>query len=251
MPYQIIQISSPSNIRRYKVINSDTGRVHSRSTTLNKAKAQVRVLESIGEGKISSSEEIYLLVSEEAYRKPDQRKPEIKGYIYDPELSDLRTAVYVSPGNIIISHRGTVPTDTQDLKDDALIVAGHFDKSSRINKGLDIIHKAMKKYPGIKISNTGHSLGGKVAQSIGLLLPVNDSKVIAFNPGSSPLDIAKNLKDLAVCSLSSSDNCKKLKNQTVYATGIDPISISSLLHSGRTSIIKPEKGNVHSLSNFR
>lgn len=247
MPYQIIQISP----LRYKVINSDTGRVHSKSTTLNKAKAQVRVLESIGEGKISSSEEAYLKVSEEAYRKPSERKGEVAGYIYDPELSDLRTAVYVSSGNIIISHRGTVPSDTNDLKEDALIVTGHFDKSDRVKKGVELVSRIIMKYPGIKISNTGHSLGGRIAQSLGLLLPVMDSKVVAFNPGSSPLDIAKNVAEAAYCKLSNNDRCKKLKNQTVYATGVDPISISSLLHSGRTSIIKPEGVNVHSLQNFK
>jgi hypothetical protein len=44
MPYQIIKL--PRSIL-YKVINSETGQIHSHHTTLLKAKAQIRLLHSI------------------------------------------------------------------------------------------------------------------------------------------------------------------------------------------------------------
>lgn len=44
MPYKIIKIR---NKDLYKVVNSKTGKVHSSGTTKDKAKAQVRLLETI------------------------------------------------------------------------------------------------------------------------------------------------------------------------------------------------------------
>jgi hypothetical protein len=204
-----------------------------------------------GAGAIPKSDQIYLKVSQESYKPIGKREGLLNNeYMLDPDLSNERTVTYVSPKNIIIGNRGTIPTDSQDLKEDALIIAGHFDKSPRVKSTLDLIHKTMMKYPGLPIINTGHSLGGRVSQSLGLLLPLMDSKVVVFNPGASPLDISTNIKDLALCKLTNSEHCKKLKNQTIYSTGFDPISISSLLHSGRTKIIGSEKFNIHALSNF-
>lgn len=44
MPYII---RKNPNKNTYKVINKDTGKIHSKATTLDKAKAQVRLLEQI------------------------------------------------------------------------------------------------------------------------------------------------------------------------------------------------------------
>ena len=44
MPYTIIPVSSRRGNIQYAVINSITGKVHSKGTTLEKAKAQVRLL---------------------------------------------------------------------------------------------------------------------------------------------------------------------------------------------------------------
>ena len=44
MPYKAIKIR---NKDLYKVVNSKTGKVHSEATTKDKAKAQVRLLETI------------------------------------------------------------------------------------------------------------------------------------------------------------------------------------------------------------
>lgn len=41
MPYKIIKLKGRNH---YKVINSDTGKVHAKDTTLKNAKAQIRLL---------------------------------------------------------------------------------------------------------------------------------------------------------------------------------------------------------------
>lgn len=203
-----------------------------------------------GAGTIPKSDEIYLLLSEESYKPKNERDQNVMGYLYDVSLSTERTAVYVGKGITIIANRGTIPTDKSDLIQDALILSGHFDKSDRLKRTLQVINETIKKYPNNKIVNTGHSLGGRVASELGKILDIKDSKVVAFNVGSSPVDVAKNLLNRGACLLSNSEKCKKEKNQTLYSTGIDPISLASLSHHGSV-LIKPETVNVHSLSNFK
>lgn len=41
MPYKIIKLKGRNH---YKVINSDTGRIHAKDTSLKNAKAQIRLL---------------------------------------------------------------------------------------------------------------------------------------------------------------------------------------------------------------
>lgn len=54
MPYSILKIDgSRSGTPCYQVINSQTGKVHAKCTTKANAEAQVRVLESIPEKKMS------------------------------------------------------------------------------------------------------------------------------------------------------------------------------------------------------
>jgi hypothetical protein len=202
----------------------------------------------VGAGRIPAADEIYLLISEAAYKGKFERPLELAGFGLDPLISTERTAVYVSPakGKIIIGHRGTVPSDQSDLKQDALIIAGQFDKSDRLKRALRTVEDAVKKYPGLQLENTGHSLGGRVAAEIGKVL---GGRVVTFNMGSSPADIASSLKNKAMCAISNGKLCRNLKMQTHYSTGIDPISFTTALLHGST-LIKPEQINVHSLSNF-
>jgi hypothetical protein len=204
-----------------------------------------------GAGEIPANDKVFLEISKEAY-KPKEQRTNVMSYVYDPAISTERTAVYYSPSlnKVIIGHRGTIPTDKMDLEADAFIIAGQFEKSNRFKRALKTVEDVQMRYPGFTISQTGHSLGGKTALAIGPLLGLNNSEVVAFNPGSSPIDIAKQLKDKALCAIVNSDKCKKLKKQRVYTTGLDPISISHLIHPGQTKIIKPEIANVHGLANF-
>jgi hypothetical protein len=208
----------------------------------------------MGSDVIPEHDKIYLKLSEESYLPKENRNLNVDGYLYDQVLSTQRTAIYANPNNkqLIIAHRGTVPTDQSDLKQDALIIAGQFDKSDRLKRALETVNEALKKYSGYTLTNTGHSLGGRVAGEIGRRMNIQNSKVIGFNIGSSPFDIARGIKEKIECSFSKNEKCQKLKKQNLYSTGIDPVSISSLLHHGQTTLIKPESGvNVHSLKSFK
>jgi len=260
MPWDISKEGS-----KYVVRNQETGRLIGTHTTKEKAVKQLRLLYYlVSQGKIkeggtsfygsslNKDDEIYLILADESYRDKDKRIPIIDGYIYDIDLSTKRSAVYINPNNkkIIIAHRGTVKTDTSDLKQDALILAGQVDKSDRLKRSLETVDDVIKKYPSFRISNTGHSLGSRIASEIGLRLPVIDSKVIGFSNAGSPFEIPKNLFNKLKCSIVNSENCKKLKNQKFYTTGFDPISISNIIHAGKTEFSLPKSLNVHSLKNF-
>ena len=203
-----------------------------------------------GGGEIPVADKIYLVLSKEAYRPKNQRVSQVDQYVYDTALSTERTAVYAAPnGEVIVAHRGTDPSDKMDLEADAFIAVGKFDKSNRFKRSLKTIEEVLAKYPG-PLVQTGHSLGGTTALAIAKLLSLRNSKAVVFNPGSSPIDIAKRLKDKGLCAVLNNDMCKKLKNQTVYTTGIDPISISHLVHPGSTKVVRAEVANVHGLANF-
>jgi hypothetical protein len=260
MPWHILKEGN-----RYVVRNQITGRLIGTHKTKEKAIKQLRLLYYlVNQGKIkeggstfygssiNKDDEIYLILADESYRDKDKRVSVIDGYIYDIDLSTKRTAVYVNPTNreIIISHRGTDKSDISDLKQDALILAGNIDKSDRLKRALETVNDVMRKYPTFKISNTGHSLGSRIGSEVGLNLPIKDSKVIGFNNAGSPFEIPKNLFNKLKCSIVNSENCKKLKNQKFYTTGFDPVSISNIIHAGKTEFVLPKSLNVHTLKNF-
>jgi hypothetical protein len=281
MPYEILRL--PDGY--FAVYNPLTGSINAKHTTYAKARAQIRVLHSKGyvtgrehprasprggcgggpciscaiggsmhgAGTIPSQDEIYLLLSEEAYRPKAGRAQMVQGansqnFTYDPAASTERTAVYVSAPQkrVIVAHRGTVPTDQSDLKQDALIAIGQFSRSDRLKRALQTVSEVAAKYPGYKIENTGHSLGGRVASEIA---KSTGQLAVTFNLGGSPADIASSLKNKAVCAISNSQLCKNLKNQRHYSTGIDPVSFTSALLHGSVQV-RPEGVNVHSLSQF-
>ena len=129
-----------------------------------------------GSGKIPTGDAIYLTLSQEAYELPKKRVSTIgltrEIFKYDKGLSDLRTAVYHSPKRLIIAHRGTVPTDQEDLDADLYIASKTFPDSARAKHALRVAKRAIKKYPKLAVSNTGHSLGGATAQFVGSEMPL-------------------------------------------------------------------------------
>jgi Lipase (class 3) len=215
-------------------------------TTCGKSKSQF-IARQGGKGEIDAK------LSQEAYK--DNSADNVDGYQLDKELSNRKTKVYHNPETkkTVVAHRGTKVTDKKDLLNDVLVATGLLSSSTsnRVKNATDIAKKAESKYKDSDIKNTGHSLGGTVASEVGKSLSVKNSAVETYNKGASPLDIGKNIYNKVKCSLSNSDECKKAKNQTHNITGIDPISVSNLLHAGKTNIVKPTKLNVHSLSNFK
>jgi len=200
----------------------------------------------------SGGADIHAQLSQEAYT--DQSANNVDGDVLDTQLSTKKTQVYHNPekNDTVVSHRGTKPSDKNDLKNDALITLGILNKntSKRVKNATEISKKAESKYTGSKVTQAGHSLGGAVAKEVGKNMSVNNSSVEAYNAGASPLDIVKNTYNKVKCSVSNSNDCKRLKKQTDNLTVVDPISISNLSSVGKKNIVAPSSLNTHSLSNF-
>lgn len=245
----------------WTVRNIDTNRILGTHTSYKKALAQLRLLYyllnkgTIREGGAlkDPKDEIYLQVSIESYKPPSQRQHSLlNGYKYDSDLSTDTEAIYYNPTlkQLVIGHRGTKVAE--DLVDDARILKGNFDKSPRLAHALSKTKQALDKYPDYTLTTTGHSLGNSISSTIGPLQSYKNSRVVGFNPGASFETLKKNLGHTLKCTFSgNSEECKKLKNQKIYSTGVDPISILGLIHPGKTEIVRTKSFlNPHSLSNF-
>ncbi len=197
--------------------------------------------------------DISLQLSRAAYNP--NAEANIGGYQLDPTLSNRKTRTYHNPETkqTYISHRGTDPSHLGDLKNDFLIATGllNSNTSKRVRNAENIAQQAQAKY-GNNITNVGHSLGGTMAETIGQKLRPENSKVVGYNPGMSPLDVGKGLYNKAYTYFNpNSAKTQKLQNVTRHATGVDPISMGGLLHAGQTVMHKPTSINPHGLSNFK
>ena len=193
-------------------------------------------------------------ISQEAYKAPNQRSANLDGYVYDPSLSDVKTAVFVSNPDrtVIIGHRGTKLTDTEDLADDLAIATGTFNLTSRYKRALKTNDKARAKYPDYNLVNVGHSLGAKVASEVAKKQYIGNSKAVTFAQPTTIPDIVTNTYDKVKCAINSKSNyCKKLKNQETNVTKYDPISsLARISAPGKVKTHKVKGKDPHTLANF-
>lgn len=158
----------------------------------NKVKGGVKkVFEGLSLPKVPKEHRDELLVANEAYNPPDNRKPTIMGFTYDRGLSSLRHAVYVSRSERRINFglRGTVPTNIRDLGSDVRIAQtdtlgtdkGAFKGSVYMEEVRETLGRIRKKYPGYKITVVGHSLAGRA--SIQVAKENKNVPSITFNAG--------------------------------------------------------------------
>ena len=107
-----------------------------------------------------------------------------------PELSDRDALTIKRPnGDYILAVRGTRPTNISDLISDDQILLNT--KVNRVEK-VDKIYNALRqKNPNSKITITGHSLGGYVANAIADKYEFKDKKLdmVGFDVAASPLGI--------------------------------------------------------------
>lgn len=196
--------------------------------------------------------DISLQLSREAYAK--NRRDNIDGYQLDKSLSNKKTSTYHNPETkqTYIAHKGTDPRDKNDLKNDFLVATGMLNsRTSKRVRNADAIAKGAQSKYGTGITNVGHSLGATMAEQTGRKLNVANSKVTGYNPGMSPLDIGKGLYNKARAVISPNSNrTQKLQNVTRHTTGVDPISMSGMMHAGKTVLHKPTGLNTHGLGNF-
>jgi len=111
-------------------------------------------------------------------------------YYLDSELSTDKTKVYVdkNTNDITMVNRGT--SDFKDVMTDAKMLFGYHDK--RFNEPKEILGKIKQKYTDKNIDLIGHSLGAKIAETLG-----NDSQVkniITLNKPTTPKDLIQKSK---------------------------------------------------------
>jgi len=139
---------------------------------------------------------MYATFSDASYVDDEHRPQSLFGLNYKRDDSSNNFAVYTAPGGtqtrqMVISVRGTKPSNVIDLMSDALILTGYEDKLSvRFNEDLIRVKSLLDKYPAAKVTLSSHSLGGAINEYI-----INELKgtpyegrvkAVSFNPGKAP-----------------------------------------------------------------
>lgn len=107
-----------------------------------------------------------------------------------PEFSDRDALTIKRPNNdYILAVRGTRPTNISDLISDEQILVNT--KVNRVEKVEKLYNSLREKNPNSKITITGHSLGGYVANAIADKYEFKDKKLdmVGFDVAASPLGI--------------------------------------------------------------
>jgi len=107
-----------------------------------------------------------------------------------PEFSDRDALTIKRPnGDYIIAVRGTRPTNISDLISDEQILINT--KVNRVEKVDKIYGAVRQQHPTAKITLTGHSLGGFVANALADKYEFKDKKLdmVGFDVAASPLGI--------------------------------------------------------------
>jgi hypothetical protein len=107
-----------------------------------------------------------------------------------PEFSDRDALTIKRPnGDYILAVRGTRPTNISDLISDDQILLNT--KVNRVEKVDKIYNNLRTQHPNSKITLTGHSLGGYVANALADKYEFKDKKLdmVGFDVAASPLGI--------------------------------------------------------------
>lgn len=179
MPYVIRKLR---NQNLYSVKNKITGKVHSYGTTLQNAKAQVRLLQ--GEG--LDTQTVKQLV-DASYTHP---KNNIGNLVLDKQLSTRKAQVYHDPttGQTVVANRGTTGT-IADWTNNLAYMTGLYGKTGRWKQAKKVQKKAVAKYGHVDV-NVGHSQGGILAHKLNKRGLTNE--VINVNPASRGHHTLKN-----------------------------------------------------------
>ena len=134
----------------------------------------------------NSSNIKYSNFASEAYIDPNDRQMTLLNYTYNKKYSNDNLATYIDKPSkkIVVSIRGTVPTNFRDIVSDIGIVSS--DKTfniTRLSAHKKMIDEVLQKYPGYKLVLSGHSLGGFLVEQLAETYP--NAQAIVFNPGTS------------------------------------------------------------------
>lgn len=176
-------------------------------------------------------------IASESYSPPASRKTTIDGYQYQPHVSHSKRAVYHHPdkNHSIVGHRGTDPSDSDDLLDDIALATGqNLRENDRYKDESRFLKDFKKQNKGTKVSLSGHSLAGEYVKHLG---HEHDLETHAFNPGTSPttLNLGHNLKHALNPKINT------------YAVNTDIISTTDPFVKNR---IKRTASDSHTIRNF-
>ena len=187
-------------------------------------------------------------------REDDAQKIIPSGYIIDSS-SDSKRTVFINNDikEVVIAHRGTVPTDVKDIAADVSIMVNISGSTARFKTAIQKDKKIKDKYKplGYSIVIVGHSLGGKIAYESA---KENKLKAYLYNAahGGSLTDaVVSKDKIKKAFGLSSKKEKKADKNIKSYNTKLDPVSITARNRGGNNIEVKQKKGkDVHTIDNF-
>lgn len=202
MPYKLRKIR---NKDLYKVYNTETKKIHSKGTSLDKAKAQIRLLNQLEKtGGALEAKYVDSLINESYETKPKEQIDD--RFELDKSLSSKRVKVYKDKqdGKVYVINRGSY--DVRDWVDNLKFLKSGRPQSKTYKEAKDIQNKVIQKYGKDNIENIGHSRGGLVASS--LLDEGLTNKAITYN---RPFHITDYLK-------------KKNENLYDIKTKYDPVS---------------------------
>ncbi len=104
------------------------------------------------------------------------------------QLTKQKYILIKKNNDITMVNRGT--SDFKDVITDAKLIFGYNDK--RFNEPKEILNKVKKKYKDKNIDLIGHSVGAKIAETLGDDPQVK--KIITLNKPTTPKDLIKKLK---------------------------------------------------------
>ena len=219
----------------YRVVNTETKEVKSEGSTLEDAKKQIRLLNSLEKKEKKEKNGGSLKASqikkavELSYNNKKEDAP--KGYEIDKELSDGRVKVYkdINSPQTLVVHRGS--KGTRDWLDNVRYgLTGQTTSTDTFKKHEKKHKKAIQKYGAENIIAIGHSRAGMYVQELNDKKPVKE--VITYNKASCPSDIFR----------------KNPKNQTDVRTSIDVVSALAPLQSHENKIITVPSNTLNPLT---
>jgi len=193
---------------------------------------------------------LYAQISQQAYQDVDQRNPQIEGFAYLQDLSTPEQAVYRNATNrhVVIAPRGTSADKalSEDLKADVTIAAGLFDPlnplanyNNRYQRERSNAKRVFERYGDEEITFSGHSLGSKLGQDLGLEF---NKRHVGFSTGAG-LPTWNDLR----CNLPWV-HCPESINHVKIG---DPLSnFGRAFQRGSTELTQPDTLNPHGIDQF-
>lgn len=118
-------------------------------------------------------------LSDESYKSTKKRE-NVNGFQYDVDISTKDHALHKKGNKIVLTARGTDPTNLRDLRMDKNILLGNFENDKRFKTYEKFYKRAQEKYPNATFITNGHSAGGSQSLYLGHKY---DLASYAFNAG--------------------------------------------------------------------